>query len=95
MKFYIRSVNNECSNVYNQYKHIFEEYKTEVRHDVKYFEDIGYLTINFKTLDELLLFEKQVSTSIQCGGLIIKSQRKYDCPIMPYPTILIYDDYLE
>ena len=103
MKCYVKNNHHEGSEVYNVYKEVFDCYKTEVLHDIKYFTKTGYLVIEFNSLEDVLEFEMKINISIKnkpkihswemnvIEGIIISNPSEHDFPMMNYPTIEIYD----
>ena len=103
MKFYVNNGSCEGSGVYNEYKDVFDCYKTEVLYDVHYFSKTGYLVIWFNSLDDIIEFERKINLAIinkpkknswemkVVEGIIISNTKDSDFPKMNYPTIEIYD----
>lgn len=103
MKFYIKNSRYEGSEVYSAYKEVFDCYNIEVLYDVKYFTKIGYLVIEFDSLEDILEFEMKINIAIKnktkrnswemnvVEGVIISNPKDSDFPKMNYPTMEIYD----
>ena len=99
MKFYVKTSYHEGSEVYDEYKDVFDCYKTEILYDIKYFNNIGYLVIEFNSLEDVIEFESKINESTLknkiIDGIIISNPKDSDFPKMNYPTIEIYDGYRE
>ena len=103
MKFYVKNSHYEGSEVYNEYKEVFDSYEIETLYDVRYFLKTGYLVIEFNSLDDIIEFERKINLAIAnkpkrnswemkvVEGIIISNPKDSDCPKMNYPTIEIYD----
>ena len=107
MRFYVKCGKCEGSDVYDEYKEVFDCYKTEVLYDVKYFSKSGYLIIELNSLEDILEFENKINMTITnkpsryswelkvVDGVIIRNPKDNDFPKVNYPTIEIYDGYRE
>ena len=103
MKFYVKNGSCEGSEVYNEYKEVFDCYEIETLYDVHYFSKTGYLAIEFNSLDDIIEFERKINLAITnkpkrnswemkvVEGVIISNPKESDFPKMNYPTIEIYD----
>ena len=107
MKFYVKNGRCEGSDVYNEYKEVFDLYITEVLYDVNYFSNIGYLVIELNSLEDIMEFESKLCVAVKnkpktyaweirsLAGVIISNSKESDFPKVNYPTIEIYDNYRE